>query len=164
MRAEGNKEKSVSLVFPVIWIGSKDVRVSDTLLHFRTCDLGLFKHGFRTRGVVVDANLVCREVISTTRAGYSPPLWGFRLPGLRHILVDYLWADKPPYELTMDEIKRLIIETKRKSGMYVGMAGSPKSYERMILNLKSYDEITRHFGQPSKKNTLSKIWAHPFDG
>jgi hypothetical protein len=79
-------------------------------------------------------------------------------------LVDYAWADKPPCVITLDEVKRLIIETKRSSGMYVGMAGSPKSYERMISNLQSYDEIVSHFGQPSKKNTLSKLWAGPFDG
>src|ERR1035437_1274819 len=153
-----------SLVFPVIWIGSKDIRVSDDMLHFRACDLGVFKGGFRKKGVVVDATLICREVISTSRAGYAAPLWGFRLPGLRHILVDYAWADKPPCVITLDEVKRLIIETKRSSAMYVGMAGSPKSYARMISNLQSYDEIVSHFGQPSKKNTLSKLWAGPFDG
>ncbi len=156
--------KALPLGFPVIWIGSKDVRVSDNELHFRTCDLGLFKHGFRRNGVVVDANLVCREVASRIRAGYSPPLWGFRLPGVRHILVDYVWADKPSYVITLEELKKLIIETKRKSGMYEGMAGSSKSYERMILDLQSYEEIVHHFGRPSKRNMLSKVWAHPFDG
>jgi len=78
--------------------------------------------------------------------------------------MDYEWANTQPRKIGMDELKQKIIEVKRKSGMYAGMAGSPKTYEKMIQSFNSFDEVVRYFGRPSKSNYFAKLWAGPFDG
>ncbi len=160
--AENSKINYSGIQYPVIWIGEKDVRAFVDLEHLRTCDSGDFRPGYRKRGCIVDRSLTHRTVRSVHVVGHIPPFWGYRLPGTRILLLDYDFTGEAA-PITLEELKSMIVQADRASGMYVGMAQSPRSYEASIRRLNSFDAVVKEYRIGPKRGWLRKIWAGPFD-
>lgn len=149
--------------FPVVWVGERDVRAFVDLDHLRSCDNDFLKAGHRKRGALVDKTLTRRDVRAVRVTGYISPFWGYRLPGIRMVRLDYDFADDVR-KISLDELKDMIIDAQRASGMYEDMAGSPRSYEASIKRrLQSFDEVVARFRIGPKRGWLRWIWAGPLD-
>ena len=150
------------LMFPVIWLGRKDVSTFVDLEHLRTCDYVFWRAGLRKSGCIVDRNLVRRDVGSVRVTGHKSPFWGYRLPGKRILLLDFDFTGGAT-SIALEELKSMAIRSARASGMYVGMAGSARSYEHSIQKLDSFEAVAKEFQVGPKRGWLRNFWAGPLD-
>lgn len=150
------------LKFPVIWIGTVEVQSFVDLEHMCTCNRVFLKAGHRKRGVLVDRDLIMREVKAVRVTGFVPPFWGYRLPGTRMVRLEYDFTGAPR-SVTLDELKAVILRGTERSGMYEGMAQSRRSYEASIQRAASFEAVMTQFLVGPKRGLLQKIWAGPFD-
>ncbi len=155
-------ESSADLKFPVIWIGTAEVRSFVDLEHLCTCNRAFLKAGHFKHGALVDSGLILREVKAIRVLGGVPPFAGYRLPGTRMVRLEYEFAGAIR-EVTLDELKTMIVMGTGRSSIYDGMAQSRRSYESSIQRAKNYESLMTQFLVGPKRGILQKFWAGPFD-
>lgn len=132
------------LCFPVLWIGERDARASFELRHLRSGLLPLRKAGFLKSGCLVDSHMQRWKVEEVVESGVAPWFFGYRWPGGKLLLLDYL-VDSPPVPVTISEVADLIHSAFRRGKHFRNMVDSPARMKDAMKQCRTFKELLDYF-------------------